>query len=195
MSIFKKHTHIKAVVAVGLLCTVILGAVGVSMNYELQQEPKVEEVEEVVVEDTPAEDVEVVEEEAVEEDVIAEPAPVVSNNGNNYNNNYSRPQQQTQNNYVSSGKQGVLTKQGGVNWYNGRKETYYNLDMSGVIKNAQNMGIQGNYWVRDDGVKMYGEHVIVASQDAKGSIVETSLGTGIVLDYCPAGTVDVAVTW
>lgn len=99
-------------------------------------------------------------------------------------------------NYSYGGGNGNgLTAQSGVNYYNGRKETYYNLDMSGVINNAQAMGIQGNYWVRDDGVKMYGDYVIVASQDAKGTIVDTSLGTGITLDYCPAGTVDVATNW
>lgn len=90
---------------------------------------------------------------------------------------------------------GVLTPSGGVNYYNGATETYYNLDMSGVIANAQNMGIQGEYWVREDGVKMYGDYVIVASQHDKGTIIDTSLGTGIVLDYCPAGTVDVATSW
>lgn len=90
---------------------------------------------------------------------------------------------------------GVLTPQSGINWFNGRKETYYNLNMSGVIANAQAMGIQGEYWVRSDGVKMYGDYVMVASQDPKGTIIETSLGTGIVLDYCVAGTVDIAVTW
>lgn len=102
----------------------------------------------------------------------------------------------TQNyNYNTSYSNGVLTPSGGVNSFNGNTETYYNLDMSGVIANAQNMGIQGEYWVRDDGVKMYGDYVIVASQHDKGSIIETSLGTGIVLDYCPAGTVDVATAW
>ena len=95
--------------------------------------------------------------------------------------------------YYSNGS--GLTQQSGVNYYNGRKETYYNLDMSGVIANAQAMGIQGNYWVRDDGVKMYGDYVIVASQDSKGSLIDTSLGQGITLDYCPAGTVDIATSW
>lgn len=196
MKFFKNNTHVKAVIAAGLLCTITIGAVGVSMNYEPQPEPKVEEVEEVVVEDTEADEteVEVVEEEVVEE--TQEAAPAVNNNKNNYsNNNYSNTQKQTRNNYVSSGKEGVLTKQGGVNIFNGRKETYYNLDMTNVVNNAHNMGIQGDYWVRDDGVKMLGDYVMVASQDAKGTILETSLGVGVVVDYCPAGTVDVAVSW
>ena len=90
---------------------------------------------------------------------------------------------------------GVLTPSAGVNWFNGRKETYYNLDMSGVISNARAMGIEGEYWVRGDGVKMYGNYVIVAAQMSKGTVIQTSLGTGIVLDYCPAGTIDIATSW
>lgn len=96
---------------------------------------------------------------------------------------------------VYSGNGSGLTQSSGVNYYNGNKETYYNLDMSGVIANAQAMGIQGNYWVRSDGVKMYGDYVIVAAQMNKGSIIQTSLGAGIVLDWCPAGTIDIATTW
>lgn len=103
--------------------------------------------------------------------------------------------QQQQQTYSAPSGGGVLTPSSGVNWFNGRKETYYNLDMSGVVANAKNMGIQGDYWVRGDGVKMYGNYVIVAAQMGKGTIIETSLGTGIVLDYCPAGTIDIAVSW
>lgn len=94
-----------------------------------------------------------------------------------------------------NGSGGVLTPSGGVNQFEGHTETYYNLDMSGVIANAHAMGLQGNHWIRGDGVKMFGDYVIVAAQLAKGTIVNTSLGTGIVLDYCPAGTYDIAVTW
>lgn len=78
-----------------------------------------------------------------------------------------------------------LTPSKGVNYYGEQKETYYNLSMDGVVGNAQNSGIEGEYWVREDGVKMYGDYVIVAAnQDVHpyGSTVETSLGTGIVLD-------------
>lgn len=96
-----------------------------------------------------------------------------------------------------------LTKRGGVNYYGDQKETYYNLNMNGVVNNAQNAGIEGNYWVRDDGVKMYGDYVIVAAnQDVHpyGSTVDTSLGTGIVLDTggFAAGNptqVDIATDW
>lgn len=104
-------------------------------------------------------------------------------------------QQQVTQQQSYSGDSSRLTRSSGVNYYNGNKETYYNLDMSGVISNAQSIGIQGNYWIRDDGVKMYGDYVIVAAQMDKGTIISTSLGTGIVLDYCPAGTIDIATNW
>ena len=88
--------------------------------------------------------------------------------------------------YEQSTDPGVLTKQKGVNYNdNGNKETYYNLPMNGVINNAKAQGIEGEYWVREDGVKMYGDYVIVAANldnYPRGSLVETSLGTGIVLD-------------
>lgn len=98
-------------------------------------------------------------------------------------------------NYPSGG--GVLTPSGGVNWFNNRKEMYYNLNMSQVVANAHAMGIQGDYWVRGDGVKMLGGYIMVASSDLpKGTIVETSLGTAIVVDAgCASGVIDVAVTW
>lgn len=134
------------------------------------EEPKVEEV---------------IEKEVVEEEVVEEPVQTAPTQAQNY---------ASQNTYTQSNGSG-LTKSKGVNWHNGNKETYYNLDMSGVISNAQAMGIQGEYWVREDGVKMYGDKVIVAAQMDKGTVIDTSLGTGIVLDYCPAGTVDIAVSW
>lgn len=96
-----------------------------------------------------------------------------------------------------------LTAYKGVNYYNGNKETYYNLDMSGVISNAKNMGIEGEYWVREDGVKMYGDYVIVAANldvYPRGSTVETSLGMGIVLDtgefaIYNQNQIDIATNW
>lgn len=95
---------------------------------------------------------------------------------------------------------GCLTRAKGVNYYNGVKETYYNLPMGGVVSIAKSMGIQGEYWVRADGVKMYGDYVMVAanlSQFPRGSIVSTSLGTGIVLDTGGMGYnwFDIAVNW
>lgn len=104
-------------------------------------------------------------------------------------------QQQNNQQYPSGG--GVLTPSGGINWFNGRKETYYNLNMSQVVANAHAMGIQGEYWVRGDGVKMLGNYIMAAASDLpKGTIIETSLGTAIIVDAgCAPGVTDIAVTW
>ena len=78
-----------------------------------------------------------------------------------------------------------------LNSYDGRidgpsgQETYYNLNMKQVVKNMHDMGFEGEYWVRDDGAKMFGDYVMVAADlevHPRGSLVETSLGTGIVCD-------------
>lgn len=96
-----------------------------------------------------------------------------------------------------------LTPSGGINNFNGHTESYYNLPMDGVIQQARNFGIEGEYWVRDDGVKMYGDYVICAcNRDIYplGSLVETSFGTGISLDtgsfvaWNPTN-VDIGVSW
>ena len=82
------------------------------------------------------------------------------------------------------------------------KETYYNLDMSRIVKMMQSRGF-GEYWVRSDGAKMLGDYVMVAAnlqKHPRGTLVETSLGTGLV---CDTGTfansnpnqLDIATTW
>ena len=78
-----------------------------------------------------------------------------------------------------------LTPSAGVFQGPSGKETYYNLPMQGVVSIAKSMGIEGDYWVRDDGVKMYGDYVMVAANLSirpRGSLIQTSLGMGIVLD-------------
>ena len=85
--------------------------------------------------------------------------------------------------YVSNAN--ALTASGGVYYGPNGKETYYNLNMSGVVDIMRGMGNNDNYWVREDGVKMLGDYVIVAADLNKyprGSIVDTSLGQGIVCD-------------
>jgi len=97
----------------------------------------------------------------------------------------------------------VLTKKGGVNYYEGRKETWYNLDMSNIVKKAKRIGVPGDYWVSEDGLKMYGEFIIVAADfnlHPYGSIVITSRGIGRVLDtgaftQTNPEQVDIAVNW
>lgn len=107
------------------------------------------------------------------------------------------------NTYVQNDTNGVLTAYKGVNYYGDQKETYYNLPMDGVISIAKSQGIEGEYWVREDGCKMYGDYIIVAANldtHPRGSLVETSLGTGIVLDtggfaVSNPNQIDIATDW
>ena len=101
----------------------------------------------------------------------------------------------------------VLTAIKGVNYnINGNKETWYNLNMHGVICIMRRMGFSEEeypYWVRDDGVKMLGDYVMVAANldtYPRGSIVHTSLGEGLVCDTGEFALTnptqfDIAVNW
>ena len=83
------------------------------------------------------------------------------------------------------------------------EETYYNLPMSKVVQSMRNRGYSEEeypYWVRDDGVKMLGEYVIVAADldlHPKGTVVETSVGQGLVCDTgeFTEDIYDVATNW
>ena len=84
----------------------------------------------------------------------------------------------------------ILTKSGGVihNGPAGGDETYYDLNMNRVVGIMRDNGFDEEnypYWVRDDGVKMLGKHVMVAANlevHPRGTLVPTSLGVGIVCD-------------
>ena len=98
----------------------------------------------------------------------------------------------------------VLTAFAGVNYGPSGKETYYNLDMSGVVSIMRSMGNTDEYWVRDDGCKMLGDYIMVAanlSTYPRGSLVPTSLGMGIVCDtggFVSNGSgvaLDIATAW
>lgn len=86
------------------------------------------------------------------------------------------------------------------------KETYYNLPMNGVIRIMRSMGYSEEeypYWVREDGVKMFGDYIMVAADlniRPKGTILECSLGTAIVVDTGDFAKtnhtqLDVATSW
>ena len=97
------------------------------------------------------------------------------------------------------------------------KETYYNLSMKKIAKESQPGGwiyneafqngfadnLSSNVWVRDDGVKMMGNYVMVAanlSVHPRGSLVATSLGIGVVVDtgkfaISNPNQIDIATTW
>ena len=94
----------------------------------------------------------------------------------------------------------VLTAAKGVNNFMGHQEKYYNLPMQKVVKRAQDMGIPCEYWVREDGVKMFGPWVICATHPSviRYTQIDTSLGKGIVLDYHTTKDktlIDIATNW
>lgn len=99
---------------------------------------------------------------------------------------------------------GHLTRQSGVFYGPSGKETYYNLNMSGVISIMRSMGNNDEYWIREDGCKMLGNYIMVAadlSVHPRGSLVPTSLGMGIVCDtggFVSNGSgvaLDIATAW
>ena len=86
------------------------------------------------------------------------------------------------------------------------KETYYNLDMSVCVRIMRGMGFseaEYPYAVRADGVKTLGGYVMVAANlgiRPKGTLIETSVGTGIVVDTGGFAKrnktqLDIAVAW
>lgn len=86
------------------------------------------------------------------------------------------------------------------------KETYYNLNMNGVVSIMRRQGFSESeypYNVRADGVKCLGPYVMVAAHLGKrprGSKVKTSLGTGIVCDTGGFASsnptqIDIATAW
>lgn len=106
--------------------------------------------------------------------------------------------------YTWSGN--VLTPSGGVNYGPQGKETYYNLDMSGVVSIMRGMGFDEEnypYNVRADGCKCLGPYIMVAANLSvfpRGSFIECSLGTALVCDTggFAAGNpyqLDIATTW
>ncbi len=101
-----------------------------------------------------------------------------------------------------------LTKQSGIFSGPSGTESWYNLDMTECIKIMRDLGYSEEeypYWVRNDGCKMLGDYIMIAAdtrpgKNPKGTIMETSMGMGIVSDHCVAATwgkvaLDVAVCW
>ncbi len=100
----------------------------------------------------------------------------------------------------------VLTRSAGVVYGPSGKETYYNMDMSGVISIMRGMGFDADsypYWVRDDGCKMLGSYIICAANldvHPRGTTVMSSLGMCLVCDtggfaYSNPYQLDIATNW
>lgn len=101
---------------------------------------------------------------------------------------------------------GKLSKSRGTIQGPSGKETYYNLNMSGVVSIMRRQGfseVEYPYNVRADGVKCLGPYVMVAAHLGKrprGSKVQTSLGTGMVCDTGGFAAnnptqIDIATAW
>lgn len=87
----------------------------------------------------------------------------------------------------------ILTKSKGVNYFNGHKETWY----SQKVLPGGGLNIPGRHVAADGTIRDEDNYICVASSDyPKGTIVETSLGTGKVYDTgCASGTIDIYTNW
>ena len=114
-------------------------------------------------------------------------------------------QEKKENSYVEvkCNNKNCLNRTNGVFTGPSGKETYYNLNMHGCIRLMEALGYNYRFWIREDGVKMYGNYVMCAADLSirpKGTILQTSLGTGIV---CDTGSfvnqnryqLDIATSW
>lgn len=92
--------------------------------------------------------------------------------------------------FASMGSSGSLTKASGVNYYGGRRETYYS---SNVLYHY----LTPTWTLDSEGFYRDGDNYVVAASDMpQGTTFSCSKGTCIVLDTgCPAGTTDYYVAW
>lgn len=81
----------------------------------------------------------------------------------------------------------------GVVYFNGHRETYY----SQRVLPGGGLDIPGRHVASDGTIRDADGYICVASSDyPKGTIVETSLGTGKVYDTgCASGTIDIYTDW
>lgn len=95
--------------------------------------------------------------------------------------------------YYSQGGSGVLTRSGGVNYFKGRRETWY----SQRVLPGGGLRIPGRHVAADGTIRDADGYICVAASDLPyGSLVETSLGMGKVYDTgCAAGTTDIYTNW
>ncbi len=108
----------------------------------------------------------------------------------------------------------ILNSELGVleNGPGGTYETYYDADvicpvgMDNCVRYMRDLGFDEEtypYYLREDGVRMFGDYVMVAADTnvlPKGTVIDTSLGMGMVVDHCENSEtnhrqVDIAVNW
>ena len=95
--------------------------------------------------------------------------------------------------YTPPSGSGILTKDKGVNYFNGHRETYY----SQRVLPGHGLNIPGRHVASDGTIRDGNGYLCVASSDyPKGTVVQTSLGTAIVYDTgCASGTIDIYTDW
>lgn len=95
--------------------------------------------------------------------------------------------------YSAPAGEGVLTRSGGMNSYNGRTETWY----SQRVLPGGGLDIPGRHVAEDGTIRDENEYIVVAASDLPyGTTVDTSLGEGKVYDTgAPSGTTDIYTDW
>lgn len=88
---------------------------------------------------------------------------------------------------------GGLTPSKGRIWFNGHTETYY----SQKVLPGGGLDIPGRHIASDGTIRDANNYIVVASDDyPKGTIIETSLGTGMVYDTgSGSGNIDLYTDW
>lgn len=118
-----------------------------------------------------------------------------------YSNEYSIDESsqyvpEVQNASPKTSSNGCLTAGKGVHYGPSGKETYYNLNMGGCVSIMRGLGYsESEYpvWTDSRNVKYFGNYIMVAADlntRPKGTLVKTSLGTGIVVDTGSFASVD-----
>ena len=145
--------------------------------------------EEIVFEvnDTPYIEEEIVEEEIIEENIEEPYYEEVESNYNYGNTNYELDYIKK---YWEENGDG-LTASKGVNYHNGRKETYYSSNVLYHYRTPEWTVDEYGVYRDSDG------YVVVSASDLdQGSEVSTSFGKGKVYDSgCAAGTTDIYTNW
>lgn len=165
-----------------VVAIIICGFVIFSYTNSAETEQVIKTKEEIVFEvnDTPYIEEEIVEEEIIEE-TVEEP------NYNYGNPNYER--EHIQKSWKENGD--GLTASKGVNYHNGRRETYYSSNVLYHYRTSEWTVDEYGVYRDSDG------YVVVAASDLdQGSEVSTSFGMGKVYDSgCAAGTTDIYTNW
>ena len=114
-----------------------------------------------------------------------------SSSNNSSNNNGSNSSNSGSGAYVIP--PGGLTPEKGRIWYNGHTETYY----SQKVLPGDGLAIPGRHIASDGTIRDADGYIVVASDDyPKGTVVETSLGSGKVYDTgSGSGNIDLYTDW